>query len=263
MAKKKTSSKKSTKKTGRPAGRPRLPFSPEIFESLCELQCTQKEMAQFLRMSEYILRRKVKEHYGETFSVVYEKKRAGGLISLRRNQFRLAQKNAAMAIFLGKNYLQQADSPSKAHKKQELGELAHDKKVTREKSAAKEDARKDAIEFYRNILEDDTTSMAQKLKAQERLDVLFDLVPQAGTSGMNADETASAIREFVNSAMVFGAPGGAEIVQGKDIPELDDPGKYRSKSDAIRYQEKESKDKKKRKTVSKSQLRGKKRTRKK
>lgn len=261
MAKKNTSSKKRTKKTGRPAGRPRLPFSRDIFESLCELQCTLREMAQFLRMSEYILRRKVKEQYGETFAVVYEKKRAGGLISLRRNQFRLAQKNAAMAIFLGKNYLQQADSPSKAHKKQELGELAHEKKVTREKSAAKEDARKDAIEFYKAILEDDTSSLAQKLKAQERLDVLFDLVPQTGTSGMNADETASAIREFVNSAMVFGGPGGAEIVEGKDIPELTDPAEHRSRSDAIKHQQSEKK-KVKRKTVSKKQIRAKKRTKK-
>jgi len=35
--------------------------------------------------------------------------REGGKMSLRRTQFALAKKNAAMAIFLGKNYLEQTD----------------------------------------------------------------------------------------------------------------------------------------------------------
>ena len=47
--------------------------------------------------------------YGRHYSVVYEEKRGIGKISLRRAQFRLAEKNAAMAIFLGKNYLGQRD----------------------------------------------------------------------------------------------------------------------------------------------------------
>ena len=38
------------------------------------------------------------------------KKREKGKISLRRAQFRLAEKSAAMAIFLGKNYLGQRDA---------------------------------------------------------------------------------------------------------------------------------------------------------
>ena len=49
------------------------------------------------------------EKFNESFSEVFAKKRIRGLISLRRLQFRLAERNAAMAIFLGNNYLGQKD----------------------------------------------------------------------------------------------------------------------------------------------------------
>lgn len=44
------------------------------------------------------------------FAEVYQKENAKGKMSLRRNQFKLSEKSAAMAIFLGKNYLGQRDS---------------------------------------------------------------------------------------------------------------------------------------------------------
>jgi len=44
-----------------------------------------------------------------SFAGVFAQKRGAGLLSLRRAQFQLAQKNAAMAIFLGKNLLGQTD----------------------------------------------------------------------------------------------------------------------------------------------------------
>ena len=43
------------------------------------------------------------------FSEVFKEKRGLGKISLRRNQFRLAEKSATMAIWLGKQYLGQKD----------------------------------------------------------------------------------------------------------------------------------------------------------
>ena len=43
------------------------------------------------------------------FSEVFKEKRGLGKISLRRNQWRLAEKNATMAIWLGKQYLGQKD----------------------------------------------------------------------------------------------------------------------------------------------------------
>ena len=45
-----------------------------------------------------------------SFSEVFRQKREGGKASLRRMQWRLAERNAAMAIFLGKNILGQRDS---------------------------------------------------------------------------------------------------------------------------------------------------------
>ena len=45
------------------------------------------------------------------FSEVFKQKRGVGKISLRRHQWRLAEKNANMAIWLGKQYLGQSDTP--------------------------------------------------------------------------------------------------------------------------------------------------------
>ena len=43
------------------------------------------------------------------FSEIFKEKRGLGKISLRRNQWRLAEKSATMAIWLGKQYLGQKD----------------------------------------------------------------------------------------------------------------------------------------------------------
>lgn len=97
--------------------RPRNPFDlreekyEEQFIGLCELQCTMVEICGFFRVSKDIMRARIKEAYGaeQTFETVFAEFSSGGRVSLRRNQFRLAQKSAAMAIFLGKNYLDQVD----------------------------------------------------------------------------------------------------------------------------------------------------------
>jgi len=47
----------------------------------------------------------------EDFRLVYEKGLENGKASLRRTQFKLAQTHPNMAIFLGKNYLGQVDTP--------------------------------------------------------------------------------------------------------------------------------------------------------
>lgn len=49
--------------------------------------------------------------YNKRFSTVFKEKRAGGKASLRRTQWRLAETNPSMAIFLGKNLLGQSDRP--------------------------------------------------------------------------------------------------------------------------------------------------------
>lgn len=90
-------------------GRPTKQIDQEQFEKLCGLQCTKVEIAGFFNCSEDTIERWCKKTYKENFAVVFDQKRATGKISLRRMQFKLAEKSAAMAIFLGKNYLGQKD----------------------------------------------------------------------------------------------------------------------------------------------------------
>lgn len=91
------------------AGRKKIPIDKELFEKLCAIQCTLKEISAVLRVSEDTVERFCKQEYKCTFKEAYETLRQPGLASLRRSQFKLAQKSASMAIFLGKNYLGQTD----------------------------------------------------------------------------------------------------------------------------------------------------------
>lgn len=93
------------------AGRPFKEIPKLDFEKLCHLQCTQQEICDFLEVDHKTLTKWCKRTYGKEFSQVYMEKRAGGKIALRRAQMRLAEKSAAMAIFLGKNILGQSDYP--------------------------------------------------------------------------------------------------------------------------------------------------------
>ena len=96
-------------------GRPKIKIDKEEFEKLCELQCTLPEFASFFRCSEDTIQRWCESEYGEGFSEVFRVKRGGGLTSLRRRQWNLAETNTAMAIFLGKQYLGQSDKVEVAH----------------------------------------------------------------------------------------------------------------------------------------------------
>lgn len=90
-------------------GRPQKEINQEQFENLCGLQCTLTEIAGWFHCSEDTIERWCKRTYDEGFAEAYIKFSAKGKMSLRRAQFRLAEKSAAMAIFLGKNYLGQSD----------------------------------------------------------------------------------------------------------------------------------------------------------
>ena len=90
-------------------GRPPKELDKKQFEKLCALQATIEEIAGFFDCDEDTVNAWCKRVYGETFSVVFKSKSAQGKLSLRRTQFKLAEKSAAMAIFLGKNMLGQTD----------------------------------------------------------------------------------------------------------------------------------------------------------
>lgn len=91
------------------AGRPKKEISKEQFEKLCALQCTLEEIAGFFDCCEDTIENWCKRTYKENFSDIYKKHSAKGKMSLRRNQFKLSEKSAVMAIFLGKQYLGQRD----------------------------------------------------------------------------------------------------------------------------------------------------------
>jgi len=99
------------KKTSKQMGRPKKEIDQKIFEGLCQLQCTRKEMEVFLGVSSKTLHKWCKDVYLESFSTVFGKKRIGGLISLRRAGYQLAQNNAAVWIFHAKNFLGMKDQP--------------------------------------------------------------------------------------------------------------------------------------------------------
>lgn len=91
-------------------GRPNAKIDKEQFEKLCSLQCTIEEIAGFFGCCDDTINNWCKKTYHTNFSVVFKDKSAPGKISLRRNQFRLSERSAAMAIFLGKQYLGQKDA---------------------------------------------------------------------------------------------------------------------------------------------------------
>lgn len=93
-----------------PAGRPRKKIDRDQFEKLCGLQCTKEEVCSWFGVTDKTLENWCNETYNQHFSEVFKEKRSLGKISLRRSQFRLAERSAAMAIFLGKNYLGQTDN---------------------------------------------------------------------------------------------------------------------------------------------------------
>ena len=89
--------------------RPRKEIDQKQFENLCGLQCTLEEICGWFDVTDKTLDSWCKRTYHASFSEVFKKKRGAGKISLRRSQWQLAQTNATMAIWLGKQYLGQRD----------------------------------------------------------------------------------------------------------------------------------------------------------
>lgn len=81
----------------------------KVFENLCGLQCSMLEICDAFDVDDKTLTSWCKKTYNMPFSEIFKIKRGKGQISLRRTQWKLAEKNASMAIFLGKQYLGQTD----------------------------------------------------------------------------------------------------------------------------------------------------------
>ena len=89
--------------------RPRIEIDQEQFKGLCALQCTLAEISSFFKCSEDTIERWCKRELKMGFADAYKIYSVGGKISIRRYQFRMAEHNVSMAIWLGKQYLGQKD----------------------------------------------------------------------------------------------------------------------------------------------------------
>ena len=105
-------------------GRPRIEIDQDQFEKLCYLQCTLNEIASWFKCSDDTIENWCKRTYKRNFSDIYKTFSAGGKISLRRWQFKMAEHNTSMAIWLGKQYLGQKEQ-------QEIA-ISHDDDTIRE-----------------------------------------------------------------------------------------------------------------------------------
>ena len=90
--------------------RPKIEIDFKLVENLCEIQCTGEEIASVLEIDYDTLNSRVKEEYGISFSEYYKKKSEAGKMSLRRMQWKAAERgNTTMLVWLGKQYLGQKD----------------------------------------------------------------------------------------------------------------------------------------------------------
>ena len=100
---------------GSPAGRRwregrRIAIAIDELEELAHLQCTVGEAAAWFGVSVSTMQRRLREtHYRSA----WERGAGKGRLGLRRAQLNLAEKNATMAIFLGKQILGQNESNQK------------------------------------------------------------------------------------------------------------------------------------------------------
>lgn len=96
-------------------GRPKKEIDIKQFENLCELMCTEEEIAGWFNCSVDTIERWCKREYKVTFAEIFKRLSSKGKLSLRRAQFRIAENgNATMAIWLGKQYLGQSDRPEES-----------------------------------------------------------------------------------------------------------------------------------------------------
>ena len=105
---------KRKKRVGRPPIKivkkrtpPEIDMSQVIY--WIEAQATLQEIAGSFTICPQALKSGIKKAFGVTYQELYDKHSAKGLVSLRRSQFKLAEKQTGMAIWLGKQYLGQHD----------------------------------------------------------------------------------------------------------------------------------------------------------
>ena len=107
------------KKPKNKGGRPLKVIDYKKLDAMCAIHCTGEECAAILGMDYDTLNRTLKKDGRKGFAEYFKVKGANGKMSLRRKQFDHAMSgNATMLIWLGKQWLGQAD---KAEETNEIG----------------------------------------------------------------------------------------------------------------------------------------------
>ena len=109
------------------AGRPPKEFDKKLFTDLIGIGCEEDEICWVFRdetgkpANRDTLSRWCVREFGQNFQE-YAKENRGmaAKIKVRKNQLKLSEKSAAMAIFLGKQLLGQSDNPIAENKTGEL-----------------------------------------------------------------------------------------------------------------------------------------------
>lgn len=104
----------------------------KTIEGLAKIQCTQQEAAAVLGITKQTFISLMKRD-----PIVREKWENGlksGKASLRRNQFKMSERNAAMAIWLGKQYLGQRE-PVRLYEGDDAGQVVLGKKEVAQRDA--------------------------------------------------------------------------------------------------------------------------------
>ncbi|MFA4907238.1 MAG: hypothetical protein WC602_03135 [archaeon] len=104
----------------------------KLVSDLAGLFCTQIEVCKIVGISERTLRGRA------DVADAYKKGQENGKVSLRRMQYRLAEKSPAMAIFLGKQYLGQHDKQDSGGEIISLAEYAELLKKNQEEGYQRE-----------------------------------------------------------------------------------------------------------------------------
>ena len=106
-------------------GFPPVDLDWEQVKRLCAIQCTRDEIASYFGISHDTLQRACLRDHKRHFCDLRAEWAEGGKCSLRRKQWMLADKNAAMAIFLGKQMLGQKDDYKNFHSGTITQEIVH------------------------------------------------------------------------------------------------------------------------------------------
>lgn len=93
-------------------GRPRLDIDYQLVYQLATYQCTKTEIAAALKTTVNSIENDPQRK--ERFNELIERGHEDGKARLRKNQARMSEKNPVMAIWCGKQYLNQSDNPQQA-----------------------------------------------------------------------------------------------------------------------------------------------------